>query len=122
MRTSSAYAHKALILVLPVLGWQHDWLACIMHCIACMHAWRAAPAGALACQFHRPRLHTRTGIPRNRGTQSTSGDNFYQLLGIESDASEDEVKAAYRRVAKELHPDVNQAEDANTAFMVRACS
>ena len=31
----------------------------------------------------------------------------YQVLGVPSTASADEVKAAYRRLAKKYHPDVN---------------
>ncbi len=32
--------------------------------------------------------------------------DYYKVLGIASDASEKEIKAAYRRLAKEYHPDV----------------
>jgi len=35
-----------------------------------------------------------------------AGD-YYELLGIGRDASEQEVKKAFRRLARELHPDVN---------------
>lgn len=37
-------------------------------------------------------------------------------MGVEHDASEQEVKRAYRRRARELHPDVNPAEDARQRF------
>jgi molecular chaperone DnaJ len=34
-------------------------------------------------------------------------NDYYGILGIRRDASADEVKKAYRRLARELHPDVN---------------
>ncbi len=33
--------------------------------------------------------------------------DYYELLGLGRDASEQEIKKAFRRVARELHPDVN---------------
>ena len=33
--------------------------------------------------------------------------DYYALLKIRRDATQDEVKRAYRRLARELHPDVN---------------
>jgi DnaJ-class molecular chaperone len=33
--------------------------------------------------------------------------DYYEVLGVERDASEAEVKQAFRRLARELHPDVN---------------
>src|SRR5689334_7904011 len=36
------------------------------------------------------------------------GIDPYTTLGIAKDASQEDIKAAYRRVARRLHPDVNQ--------------
>lgn len=37
-----------------------------------------------------------------------AGETYYDILGVGVDADEDEIRSAYRRRAKELHPDVNR--------------
>ncbi|XP_042214078.1 dnaJ homolog subfamily C member 1-like [Homarus americanus] len=42
--------------------------------------------------------------------------NFYEVLGISQDATLGEVKKAYRRLSLQLHPDKNDAPDAEEKF------
>ncbi|MCD0421233.1 J domain-containing protein [Rubrivivax sp. JA1024] len=41
---------------------------------------------------------------------------YYAVLGVGIEATADEIKAAYRRRAKDLHPDRNRAHDASEQF------
>src|SRR5690348_18298693 len=51
---------------------------------------------------------------------ATTGRDYYELLGVARDASESEIKKAFRALARELHPDVSDAPDAEERF--RECA
>jgi molecular chaperone DnaJ len=42
--------------------------------------------------------------------------DYYEVLGVAKDASQDDLKQAFRRLARQYHPDVNKAPDAEERF------
>lgn len=49
-------------------------------------------------------------------TQQHMAQDYYQLLGVARDADATAIKKAFRQRARELHPDVNDAPDAEDQF------
>ena len=44
------------------------------------------------------------------------GDDFYQILGVPRDASQEDIQRAYRKLARTYHPDVNHDPGAEDRF------
>ncbi len=45
-----------------------------------------------------------------------SNRDYYEVLGVNRNASEDEIKGAFRKLARQFHPDVNKEPDAEEKF------
>ena len=42
--------------------------------------------------------------------------DFYTILGVDRKADEKEIKRAYRKLARQYHPDANKGKDAEAKF------
>ena len=45
-------------------------------------------------------------------------DTYYRILELPTSATKEEIKRAYRKRAKELHPDINPSRDAHEQFIL----
>uniref|UniRef100_A0A7S1BJR3 J domain-containing protein n=2 Tax=Corethron hystrix TaxID=216773 RepID=A0A7S1BJR3_9STRA len=64
----------------------------------------------------RPYTSAQEELVREITTHSGARDAHYKVLGIAKDASESDIKRAYRKRALKLHPDKNSAPGADEAF------
>src|SRR5260370_3457954 len=72
-------------------------------------------ARSLRCARRRTSSRASSKTPMPRTDQTSMPRDPYEVLGVGRDASEQQIKKAFRQLARELHPDVNahdpQAEE-----------
>lgn len=84
---------------------------------------RPTPALAARCQSDTPTPPYHLRKPAARGTGfvpiasvAVKTGDYYQVLGVERTASADEIQRAYRKLARQHHPDVNKGAAAAEKF------
>jgi hypothetical protein len=77
---------------------------------------KRAPGSSGTCANASGASETAEGSTRPKVTVTADLPCFYATLGVAFDATEQQVRAAFRQLAKRLHPDVCKEPDASERF------
>jgi curved DNA-binding protein len=70
----------------------------------------------LSREFEYRRAIPAFGRNRLKAGMAVEYKDYYEVLGVPREATQDEIRRAYRKLAREYHPDVNSESDAEERF------
>lgn len=76
-----------------------------------------APARPLCRRLQSFPSSRAAGVTRVVAASYKTSACHYTILGVTESATEEDIKAAYRRLARQYHPDVNKTTDAYEKFL-----
>ena len=68
------------------------------------------------CNEYSRRFEAPRSVAGTTSYDLSPADNLHAILGVPPQATSNEIKVAFRRRARKLHPDLNDAPDAERAF------